>query len=183
MEAFLVSTATVTLAEIGDKTQLLSLVLAAKFRNKLAIVLGILFATIINHALSAWLGAWAADLFVSDWTQIVVSTSFILVGLWLLIPDKEEDVTSNYDKYGAFLVSTILFFIAEIGDKTQIATVILGAEYTAIWLVTLGTTLGMLVANVPVVYYGEKLMKKLPLDKTRIAAAGLFIVIGVFGLL
>lgn len=182
MEAFLVSTATVTLAEIGDKTQLLSLVLAAKFRNKMAIVLGILFATILNHALSAWLGVWAADIFASEWTQLIVSASFILVGLWLLIPDKEEEVSDNYDKYGAFLVSSILFFIAEIGDKTQIATVILGAQYNAIVLVTIGTTLGMLLANVPVVYYGEKLMAKLPLDKTRIAAALLFIVIAVVGL-
>lgn len=183
MEALFTSTAVVTLAEMGDKTQLLSLLLAAKFRNKTAIVLGILVATILNHAASAWLGAWLAGFINSDLGHWVLAGSFILVGLWLLVPDKEDGVSSRFDAYGPFVVSLVLFFLAEIGDKTQVATVLLAAEYQSVLWVTLGTTLGMLLANVPVVYLGARLMEKIPLNITRMVASALFILMGGLTLL
>ncbi len=179
MEAFITSTLTVSLAEIGDKTQLLSLLLTTRFRNKWAIIAGILVATLANHAASAWLGSWLGQFFQSNWGQWLIAGSFIAVGLWLLIPDKEEEESGRFDHYGAFLVSTLLFFLAEIGDKTQIATVLLGAQYLSVVWVTLGTTLGMLLANVPVVFLGEYLMQRIPLNATRIAAAAVFVGIGI----
>jgi len=183
MEAFLTSTFTVALAEIGDKTQLLSLVLATRFRNKWAIIAGILVATLINHGVSAWLGNWIGQFFQSTTGKMLVGASFIALALWLLIPDKDDDVENKYDRYGAFLVSTILFFLAEIGDKTQIATVLLGAQFPSVFWVTMGTTLGMLLANVPVVFAGDYLMRKIPMKTTRIVAALLFAVVGVFHML
>ena len=183
MEAFINSTVMVTLAEIGDKTQLLSLVLATKFRNKIGIVLGILAATLLNHAVSAWMGTWLSQYMESNISHWILAGSFIVLGLWLLIPDKDEDVSSKYDKYGAFAVSCVLFFIAEIGDKTQIATILLGAQYSSVFWVTMGTTLGMLLANVPVVYLGQHLMKIIPLNTVRILAAVAFIIAGVFHLM
>jgi Ca2+/H+ antiporter, TMEM165/GDT1 family len=182
MDAFLTSTFTVALAEIGDKTQLLSLFLAARFRNKWAIIFGILVATLINHAASAWLGGWIAQYLQSTIGQWLIGLSFIALGVWLLKPDKDESQDSSMAQYGAFATSTVLFFLAEIGDKTQVATVLLGAQFDSIILVTLGTTLGMLAANVPVVYAGEYLMAKipLPLKATRIAAALTFSLVGVF---
>ncbi len=184
MEAFINSAVMVTLAEIGDKTQLLSLLLATKFRNKLPIILGILIATLLNHAASAWLGQWLAQYVQSDLSRWILGGSFIALGLWLLIPDKDEDVTSKYDQYGAFVVTLILFFLAEIGDKTQIATVLLGAQYSAALLwVTLGTTAGMLLANVPVVFLGQHLMKILPFNVIRMLAAAAFILAGVYSII
>ncbi|TQV73119.1 TMEM165/GDT1 family protein [Aliikangiella marina] len=180
MESFLTSTFTVALAEIGDKTQLLSLVLAARFRNKWAIIGGILAATILNHGLSAWLGNWLAQFLQSNLGQILIGGSFIALALWLLIPDKDEDINNSFDKFGAFWVSTILFFLAEIGDKTQIATVLLGAQFESVIWVTIGTTLGMLIANVPVVFAGDYLMKKIPLNVTRAFAAAAFALVGLF---
>jgi len=180
MDAFLTSTFTVAIAEIGDKTQLLSLFLAARFRNKWAIILGILVATLINHGASAWLGGWIAQYLQSTIGQWVIGLSFIALGIWLLKPDKDESQDSSIAQYGAFAASTVLFFLAEIGDKTQVATVLLGAQFDSIILVTLGTTLGMLAANVPVVYAGEYLMAKIPLKATRIAAALAFSLVGIF---
>lgn len=179
METFLTSTLTVALAEIGDKTQLLSLILAARFKNKWAIIAGILVATLLNHGVSAWLGNWVGQFFQSDTGRIILGLSFIALAAWLLIPDKDDEIDNKFDRYGAFLVSTILFFIAEIGDKTQIATVLLGAQFDSILLVTLGTTFGMLIANVPVVFAGEYLMKHIPLKVTRIAAAAVFAIVGL----
>lgn len=179
METFLTSTITVALAEIGDKTQLLSLLLAARFSNKLAIVAGILVATILNHAVSAWFGTWLSQFLLGSTGSIILSVSFIAMALWLLIPDKEDDDALKYMQYGAFIVSTILFFLAEIGDKTQVATVALAANYQSVFLVTLGTTLGMLAANVPVVYAGDAIMKRIPLHYTRAIAAGVFALVGV----
>lgn len=179
MEALLTSTVTVALAEIGDKTQLLSLLLTLRFRNKAGIVAGILVATLINHALSALLGNWLSQYLTAQWGQILIGASFIILGLWLLIPDKEDDDVPRFDHWGAFLVSLVLFFLAEIGDKTQIATVVLGAQYNSILLVTLGTTIGMLLANVPVVYAGEALMRKLPLKAAHIGAAVVFSLVGL----
>ncbi len=183
MESFITSTVTVTLAEIGDKTQLLSLVLATRFKNKWAIIAGIFVATILNHGVSAYLGNWLAQFLQSQTGQYLVGGSFIVLAMWLLIPDKDEDVEGKYDHYGAFAVSTILFFFAEIGDKTQVATVLLGAQFDSIVLVTLGTTLGMLLANVPVVFAGEYIMQRLPLSLTRILAALAFALVGVFKVL
>lgn len=185
--ALLTSTLVVAVAEIGDKTQLLSLLLAAKFRNKTAIVLGILLATLLNHAASAWLGVWlgqSLDAYLtSKTTSYVLAGSFILMALWVLIPDKEDDNTNTHAAWGAFLATTLLFFLAEIGDKTQVATVLLGAEFGAVLWVTLGTTLGMLLANVPVVYFGHKLMQRLPLHLARYASAGIFTALALWVLI
>ncbi|MGO3300271.1 MAG: TMEM165/GDT1 family protein [Pseudoalteromonas sp.] len=183
MDTFITSTVTVTLAEIGDKTQLLSLLLAARFAKKSALILGIFVATIINHGLSAWFGDYLAYTFNNPYLPYVVNISFIFVGLWLLIPDKNEQVSHKYDHYGAFVVALGLFFIAEIGDKTQIATVLLGAQYQSVTWVTLGTTLGMLIANVPVIYAGNALLKRIALNKVRIIAATLFVALGCYGLI
>jgi putative Ca2+/H+ antiporter (TMEM165/GDT1 family) len=179
MDAFLTSTVTVALAEIGDKTQLLSLFLATRFRNRWGIVLGILVATFVNHGISAWLGGWISQFLQSQTGQWIIGGSFILVGLWLLIPDKDESADSKFHHLGAFTASTILFFFAEIGDKTQIATVLLGAQYDSVLWVTTGTTLGMLLANVPVVFAGHYLMERIPLKLTRILASMAFIIVGL----
>ncbi|CUS48055.1 MAG: putative membrane protein [Idiomarinaceae bacterium HL-53] len=183
MEAFLVSTATVAIAEIGDKTQLLSLLLVAKFRNRTGIILGILTATLLNHGVSAWFGVWLSSFLENGWASWIIGGSFIAVGLWLLIPEQEEKPDSRFDKYGVFLVTTLLFFLAEIGDKTQIATVILGAQYQSISMVTIGTTLGMLAANVPVICWGPRLLKKVPLHITRWIGAALFVILGLSAIL
>ncbi|MDX1694519.1 MAG: TMEM165/GDT1 family protein [Ketobacteraceae bacterium] len=180
MEAFITSTMTVSLAEIGDKTQLLALFLTTRFRNKWGIVCGILVATLLNHAVSAWVGQWLGQFFAGTTGQVMIGISFIALGLWLLIPDKEEDGESNLDRYGAFVVSTVLFFLAEIGDKTQIATVLLGAEFRDVLWVTLGTTLGMLLANVPVVFAGRYLMERMPIHLAHLAASLLFVAIGIY---
>ncbi|GAB2196430.1 TMEM165/GDT1 family protein [Sessilibacter sp. MAH4] len=179
MDAFLISSTTVALAEIGDKTQLLSLFLAAKFRNKWAIILGILVATLLNHGVSAWFGDFIAQYLQSNIGQWLVAGSFIALGLWLLVPDKDDSEDSAMQKYGAFVASTVLFFLAEIGDKTQIATVLLGAQFESVLWVTMGTTLGMLLANVPVVFAGEYLMQRIPLKITRFVASAVFIIVGV----
>ncbi len=179
MEAFLASLTSVAVAEIGDKTQLLTLFLAARFAQKNAIILGIIAATILNHAFSALLGVWAAESLSPDLMKWVVGLSFIVVGLWLLVPDKEDEEDTRWVKYGAFVATLVLFFIAEIGDKTQIATVLLAAKYNSFWMVILGSTFGLLVANVPVVYFGDWLMKKIPFKAVRYIACALFCILGV----
>lgn len=179
MDAFLTSSLTVAIAEIGDKTQLLSLFLVAKFQNRWAIIFGILVATLLNHAASAFLGGWLSQYLQSNLGQWIIGGSFILLGLWLLIPDKDDKPDSKLLAYGAFFASTVLFFIAEIGDKTQIATVLLGAQFESVLWVTLGTTCGMLLANVPVVIAGEYLMQRIPLNATRIVASCVFIIVGI----
>ncbi|MDT8429373.1 MAG: TMEM165/GDT1 family protein [Pseudomonadales bacterium] len=183
MDALLTSTLTVALAEIGDKTQLLSLFLAARYRNKWAIIAGILLATLLNHAASAWLGSWLGQFFQSQIGEWLIGASFILLGLWLLVPDKDEGGDSRFSQYGAFTVSCLLFFLAEIGDKTQVATILLAAEFQSVLWVTLGTTLGMLAANVPVVFAGDYLMRRIPLTLVRVLASLAFIVFGIFSLL
>ncbi len=183
MEAFFNSSLAVALAEIGDKTQLLSLFLAARFARKTPIVCGILVATLLNHTASAYVGQLLANWFTPEQIRVGVGVSFILVGLWLLIPDKDESPESTPSKWGPFAVTTALFFIAEIGDKTQLATVILAARYHALFWVTAGTTLGMMIANVPVVYLGNKFMKKLPLSFCRRLACGLFVILGIAALM
>lgn len=178
-DAFVASFASVTVAEIGDKTQLLSLFLAARFRSRGAIIAGILVATLLNHAASAWFGAWVAQFIPAGWHAWLLGGSFIAVALWLLIPDKDDSEEVSVLKYGAFFASCILFFLAEIGDKTQVATVLLAATYPETWQVILGTTLGMLAANVPVVYAGSWLLERISLDWARRIACAIFILLGV----
>ncbi len=183
MEAFLSSTLAVAIAEIGDKTQLLALFLAARYGRPYIISLGVLCATLVNHALSAWLGAIMADVIPADWIRWIISGSFFAIALWVLIPDKEDDDLGRFANYGPFLATLVLFFLAEIGDKTQIATVVLAAKFNAdIWMtpaVIAGPTMGMLLANVPVIFAGKWLMDKLPMNFAHKAACVLFILLGI----
>ena len=177
--SLLLSTGTVALAEIGDKTQLLALLLAARFRKPWPIIWGILVATLLNHALAGWLGSLVATWLTPDILRWVVAASFIAIALWTLKPDKlDED--EKLPSQGAFIATTIAFFIAEIGDKTQVATVLLAAKYPPLWEVVAGTTIGMLLANVPVVLLGSRFAAKLPLKAARIAAALLFLALGLW---
>lgn len=176
MHALLVSTFAVAIAEIGDKTQLLSLLLTARYRRPLPIVLGILVATLLNHALAAALGAWVAALLEPQVLRALLALSFLAVALWALKPDTPEDAPERSAR-NAFLATTIAFFLAETGDKTQVATIVLAAQYDSAWLVVAGSTLGMLAANVPVVLLGERLARRLPLRAIRIGAAVLFVVL------
>jgi putative Ca2+/H+ antiporter (TMEM165/GDT1 family) len=180
-EAFATSTLLVALAEIGDKTQLLSFVLAARLRKPWPIILGILVATLANHALAGSLGVWLARLLPDGWLAWIVGLTFIGFGLWALWPDKlDQDLAVH--PAGAFVTTTIAFFLAEMGDKTQLATVALGARFESLVAVVTGTTLGMMIANVPAVLIGETLARKCPLGAMRFAAAGLFIVTGLLTL-
>jgi len=182
MEAFLVSTAVVALAEIGDKTQLLALVLAARFRKPVPISLGILAATSANHALAGAFGQFLAELMAPDVLRWVVGLSFLPMAAWALIPDKDGH-GRVLDRYGAFIATTIAFFLVEIGDKTQIATVALAARFEALWAVVVGTTLGLMLANVPAVVLGDALAGRLPMTPIRATAAAMFVAIGVLTIL
>ncbi|MDO5505326.1 MAG: TMEM165/GDT1 family protein [Pseudoxanthomonas suwonensis] len=176
----LLSTGVVALAEIGDKTQLLALLLAARFRRPWPIIWGILVATLLNHALAAWMGTLAATWLTPEVLRWVVAASFIGIALWTLKPDTLDEDESSLPARGAFIATTIAFFIAEIGDKTQVATVLLAARYTPMWEVVLGTTIGMLLANVPVVLLGARFADRLPLKTARIAAAVVFALLGLW---
>lgn len=179
MDAFLASTVAVFIAEIGDKTQLLSLFLISRFSRRSPIILGILVATLLNHGLSALLGAWVARWIPEQWLLWLVALSFVAIALWLLVPDKDDSDDSGLLGLGAFMATTVMFFIAEIGDKTQIATVVLAARYDATLWVIVGTTVGMLAANVPVIMAGKWLMERIPLATARIGASLLFVVLAV----
>jgi len=180
MEALLVSIGVVALAEIGDKTQLLTLVLAARYKKPWPIVGGIFIATLANHAVAGALGAWLATLIGPDAMRWVLGASFILMAVWVLFPDKLEDAGApGIDARGVFLTTAVLFFLVEIGDKTQIATVALAARYDAIEAVVIGTTLGMLLANAPVSFCGDQIARRLPLRIVRLIAALMFILLGV----
>lgn len=175
MDALLVSTAAVAIAEIGDKTMLLALFLAARYRQPWAIVLGIAVATVANHAVAGWAGAWLASLASPEVLKWAVVACFAAVALWTLVPDKlDEDEAPKPSRFGAFLATTLAFFVVEIGDKTQIATVVLAAKYEPLWQVVAGTSLGMLLANGPVVLLGHRYADRLPLKAARYAAAALF---------
>jgi putative Ca2+/H+ antiporter (TMEM165/GDT1 family) len=180
MEALLTSTAVVALAEIGDKTQLLAIVLATRFKRPAPIILGILIATLANHFLAAFVGQTVANILDGHWFRYVIAISFILMAAWTLIPDKFEDEEQKVGRFGAFLTTLIAFFCVEMGDKTQIATVALGAQFQAVGWVTVGTTLGMMIANVPAVLLGNELIKRVPLKTVRIIAALLFLAIGLW---
>lgn len=179
MEALLASTFTVAIAEIGDKTQLLALILAARFKNKTAIILGILLSTLFNHFAAAWIGQWAINWVSPDLARYLVAASFFAIALWVLIPDKVDAEENRFYKMGPFLATFILFFIAEMGDKTQIATVVLAAKYDSLTMVVAGTTLGMLLANVPVVIAGHFSAEKLPMLWIHRGCAVLFALLGV----
>lgn len=183
MEQFLISTGVVAVAEIGDKTQLLAIVLAAKFRRPWPIVLGILAATLLNHAAAAILGFAVARFLSGPLFQILVGAGFVAMALWALIPDKEDEDAAAATHGGVFLTTLVAFFLVEIGDKTQIATTLLAARFQEVVLVTAGTTLGMMLANVPAVFLGEAATRVVPLKYVRVGAAVLFGLIGVWVLL
>lgn len=180
MEALLTSTAVVTLAEIGDKTQLLAIVLATRFRKPVPIIGGIFVATVANHFLAALLGSEVASILDGQWFRYAVAASFIAMAAWTLIPDKLDDDEQKPARFGAFITTLIAFFLVEMGDKTQIATVALGARFHDVFSVTMGTTLGMMLANVPAVFLGHEVLKYVPLNIVRMIAAGLFLLIGVW---
>ena len=181
LEALLVSTGVVTLAEIGDKTQLLALLLAARFRRPWPIIWGILLATLANHALAGAVGQLISDFLSDTWLYSLVAISFLAVAAWTLIPDKlDDDNTPPISRYGAFMAALVAFFIAEMGDKTQIATVVLAAQFDAYLWVVMGTTLGMMLANVPVVFLGNMAADKLPFALIRRVTAVIFLVLGLY---
>lgn len=184
MEALLISTGVVALAEIGDKTQLLAFILAARFKKPYPIIAGILCATIVNHGLAGALGAWITTVISPETLRWVLGISFIAMAVWTLIPDKiEEEETQIAKKWGVFGATLITFFLAEMGDKTQIATVALAANYAAPIMVVIGTTLGMLIADVPAVFVGNKFADKIPMKLVHSIAAGIFAVLGILTLL
>ncbi|HMP45492.1 MAG TPA: TMEM165/GDT1 family protein [Sphingopyxis sp.] len=180
MEAFLTSTAVVALAEIGDKTQLLAILLATRFNRPLPIILGILAATLANHALAALVGAQAAAFLDSPIFRYAIGLGFVAMAIWTLIPDKFEDDEAPKPRFGAFVTTLIAFFLVEMGDKTQVATIALGAQYHSVVFVTLGTTLGMMIANVPAIFLGHELLKRVNLKTVRRVAAALFLAIGLW---
>jgi putative Ca2+/H+ antiporter (TMEM165/GDT1 family) len=180
MEAFFVSTGVVALAEVGDKTQLLAFLLAARFKKPLPIIAGILVATLINHGLAGALGAWITQSVSPQVLRWVLGASFIGMAIWTLIPDEiEEEETQIAQRFGVFGATLITFFLAEMGDKTQVATVAIAAHYAKPLWVVMGTTLGMLIADVPAVFVGDKLANKIPMRLVHMVAAAMFAVLGV----
>jgi putative Ca2+/H+ antiporter (TMEM165/GDT1 family) len=184
MEPFLVSTGIVALAEMGDKTQLLSLLLAARFRRPWPIVWGILVATLLNHAFAGALGAWVQGWLGPTWLRWILGVSFLAMAAWMLVPDQiDEDDARAPERFGVFGATLVAFFLAEMGDKTQIATVALAARYDALAAVVAGTTFGMMLANVPAVLLGERITKVVPIPVVHRIAAAVFAALGVAALL
>jgi putative Ca2+/H+ antiporter (TMEM165/GDT1 family) len=182
MEAFLVSAGLVAIAEIGDKTQLLAMILAARYHKPVPIILGILVATLANHAVAASVGAGVAAWLGPQVMRWIVGGLFIVMAGWCLVPDKSDEGPKAVGTLGAFFATTVAFFLVEIGDKTQIATVALAARFQNVFTVTAGTTVGMLLANVPGVLFGDVLTRRIPLRLVRIGAAASFVVLGVLAL-
>jgi putative Ca2+/H+ antiporter (TMEM165/GDT1 family) len=182
LEALFLSTAVVALAEMGDKTQLLSFVLAAKLKRRVSIILGILFATLANHFLAGYVGVWLASLLSPQALKWIVALSFFAFGAWALRPDRFEE-NRNLPGAGVFLTALVAFFLVEMGDKTQLATVSLAARYDSLVAVVLGTTLGMMVANVPAVWIGRALADRVNMQVMRWVAAALFVLLGILALL
>ncbi|MFY9812275.1 TMEM165/GDT1 family protein [Aquabacterium sp.] len=180
MESLLVSTGVVALAEMGDKTQLLAFILAARFKKPLPIILGILVATVLNHGLAGALGTWITATLSPDVLRWVLGLSFLGMAIWTMIPDKiEEEETHIASRLGVFGATLITFFLAEMGDKTQIATVAMAAHYAQPLLVVIGTTLGMLIADVPAVFVGDRFAARIPMKLVHTIAAAIFAVLGV----
>ena len=182
MDALFTSTALVALAEMGDKTQLLAMLLATRFRKPVPIIFGILIATIANHFLAALLGHSIAGVLTQDWFRYAVALSFIAMAAWTLVPDKiDEDAPLKApSKAGVFLTTLVAFFLVEMGDKTQVATIALVARFDNLIAVTTGTTLGMMIANVPAVLFGEALARKVPMRALQVGAALLFLLLGLW---
>ena len=183
MDAFLVSTGIVALAEIGDKTQLLAFLLAARFRRPLPIVFGIFVATIFNHAFAAAVGALVSELLGPNTMRWVLGLSFLGMAAWILVPDEIDDEETSLTRHGVFLTTLLAFFVAEMGDKTQVATVALAARYESMAAVVAGTTFGMMLANVPAVYFGERIANRVPVKLVHGIAALIFAVLGIATLL
>lgn len=185
MEAFLVSTGIVALGEMGDQTQLLALLLAARYRRPVAIILGILVATLANHTAAAWLGGWIAGLMGPQLLRWVVGGSFLAMAAWMMLPDRldDDEVPPEGQRWGVFSATVIAFFLAEMGDKTQLATVALAARYPDLLAVVAGTTLGVMLANVPALLLGGQMAKKLPMTWLHAIAAAMFAVLGLLTLL
>ena len=184
LETYAVSALLVALAEMGDRTQLLAVMLASRYRRPVPILLGILVATIANHSLAALAGFYLSSILQAAWFKYAVSISFIAMALWALVPDKEDDDEDKPRRWrmGVFLTTVVSFFLVEIGDKTQIATAALAARYHGIILVAAGTTTGMMLANIPAVFLGHAVTRVLPINALRIAAAVLYLILGVVGL-
>jgi len=183
MDAFLVSAAVVTLAEIGDKTQLIALLLAAKFRQPVAVIAGMLVATLANHLVAGFTGAWVTQLLNPQLMRWLLGLGFLGTAAWTLIPDRADDAQVGRPGLGAFGATVVTFFLAEIGDKTQLATAMLAARYAPLAAVVAGTTCGMLIADIPAVLLGERLTRRIPATLMRTAAALLFSLLGVVTLL
>lgn len=183
MEALLVSTGIVALAEIGDKTQLLAFILAAKFRRPVPITLGILLATLVNHGFAGALGSWITTLLGPETLRWVLGISFLAMAAWTLIPDEFDEEDAKLARFGVFGTTLVAFFLAEMGDKTQVATVALAAQYQSLFMVVTGTTLGMMIANVPAVILGDRIAEKMPVRLVHRIAAGIFAVLGIATLL
>ena len=182
MEAFFVSAAVVGLAEIGDKTQIPSLMLAARFLRPLPIILGILVATLANHAAAGFSGTWFGGLFEGPWMRWILAASFLSVAAWALFPDKVAENNRDVTRAGAFVATLFAFFVAEIGDKTQIATISLAARFEQFYPVVIGTTCGMMAANIPAVLLGGRLADRLPVRAIRVTAAIVFAALAVLTL-
>ncbi|MGJ9420188.1 TMEM165/GDT1 family protein [Massilia sp. CMS3.1] len=179
MDAFLVATGIVALAEIGDKTQLLAFLLAARFRRPLPIILGIFIATLLNHAFAAAVGALVSELLGPSVMRWVLGLSFLGMAIWTMFPDHIDETEATIAKFGVFMTTLLAFFVAEMGDKTQVATVALAARYTEMAMVVAGTTLGMMIANVPAVLFGERIANKVPLRLVHGIAAVMFMGLGM----
>jgi putative Ca2+/H+ antiporter (TMEM165/GDT1 family) len=182
LEAFLISTGIVALAEMGDKTQLLALLLAARFRRPVPIIAAILLATIVNHGMAGALGAWLTAVVAPVALRWILGLSFIGMAVWMLIPDKIDAEDEEQPRYGVFVATLIAFFLAEMGDKTQLATIALAAKYASFVLVVLGTTFGMMIANVPAVLIGDRLAGRLPLRLIHAVAATIFAILGLLAI-
>jgi putative Ca2+/H+ antiporter (TMEM165/GDT1 family) len=179
MHAFLVSTGVVALAEIGDKTQLLAFILAAKFRKPVPIIVGILVATLANHGFAGALGSWLTSIISPATLRWVIGVSFLGMAIWTLIPDTFDEDAAKLARFGVFGTTLVAFFVAEMGDKTQVATVALAAQYQAFYSVVAGTTLGMMIANVPAVLLGDRIAHRLPVRLVHTIAAAIFAILGV----
>ena len=179
---FGISALLVALAEMGDRTQLLTILLATRYRQPLAIIAGVLVATLANHALAAMAGFYVSSFLDAQWFRYLIGLSFIAMAGWVLIPDKESDADVAVSRRSVFATTVIAFFIVEMGDKTQIATAALAARFASIWIVTAGTTTGMLLANVPAAYFGHTLTRVVPLATMRYVSAAIYFVLGIASL-
>ena len=179
VSAFVISTGIVALAEIGDKTQLLAFILAAKFKKPIPIIFGILIATLVNHGLAGAIGEWLTSLATPQTMGLILGVSFIAMALWTLIPDKFDEADAKLAHFGIFGTTLVAFFLAEMGDKTQVATVALAAKYQTLLPVVAGTTLGMMIANVPAVFVGKQIAQKMPVKLVHSIAAAIFAVLGM----